>query len=68
MNLIRAKLVALVVVLAAVAVMVTLCMREPDEQLPDEGAAVEELGEGVQSVRLASPAGVPAGPSRSAGR
>lgn len=53
MNLIRAKLVALVVVLAAVAVMVTLCMREPDEQLPDEGAAVEELGEGVQSVRLA---------------
>ncbi len=53
MNLIRAKLIALVVVLAAVAVIVTLCMREPDEPLPDEGAAVEELGPGIQSVRLA---------------
>ncbi len=52
MNLMRAKLIALVVVLAAVAVVVTLCMKEPDERLPGEGAAVEELGEGVQSVRL----------------
>jgi hypothetical protein len=52
-NLWRAKLVALVVVLAAVAVIVTLCMREPDEQVTDEGVGVEELGDGVQSVRLA---------------
>ena len=53
MNLVRAKLIALVVVLAAVAVVVTLCMKGPDEQLSDDGVAVEELGDGVQSVRLA---------------
>ena len=52
MNLMRAKLVALVVILAAVAVVVTLCTRETDEQPSGEGAVVEELGEGVQSVRL----------------
>jgi spore germination protein GerM len=49
----RAKLIALVVVLAALAVIVTLCMKEPDDRSTDEGPAVEELGEGVQSVRLA---------------
>lgn len=48
-----AKVVALIAVLAAVAVVATLCMKEPERQLPDEGAAVEEIGEGVQSVRLA---------------
>ncbi|MCK4511473.1 hypothetical protein KAW64_07035, partial [bacterium] len=52
MSLVRAKLIALVVVLAAVAVLVTLCMKGPDEQFSDEGPAVEELGDGVQSVRL----------------
>ncbi len=52
MSLVRAKLIALVVVLAAVAVIVTLCMKGPDEQFSDEGTAVEELGDGVQSVRL----------------
>jgi germination protein M len=60
-NLVRAKLTALVVVLAAVTVIVTLCMKEPDQRIPDEGVAVEELGEGVQSVRLVFA-------SRSAGR
>jgi spore germination protein GerM len=49
----RARLIALVVVLAAVAVIVTLCTRQPEQEITDEGAGVEELGEGVQSVRLA---------------
>ena len=53
MNLMRARVIALVVVLLAVVVLLTLCMREPDAGPSDEGAAVEELGEGVQSVLLA---------------
>ena len=46
MNLMRAKLIALVVILAAIAVVVTLCMKEPDELPSSEGAVLEELGEG----------------------
>jgi germination protein M len=49
----RARVIVLVVVLLAVAVIVTLCVRRPDRGLPEEGASVEELGEGVQSVLLA---------------
>lgn len=53
MNLARIRLVAIVVVLAAVAVVVALCMKEPPAELPPEGMALEELGDGVQSVILA---------------
>jgi len=52
-NLMRARVIALVVVLLAVVVVLTLCMRKPESSPSDEGAAVEELGEGVQSVQLA---------------
>ncbi|MBN2565411.1 MAG: GerMN domain-containing protein [Candidatus Eisenbacteria bacterium] len=47
-----AKLIATCVVIAAIAVVIALIVREPSRQLPEEGAAVEELGEGVQSVLL----------------
>jgi germination protein M len=48
----RAKLIAICVVIAAAAVVVALFVREPPRELPEEGAAVEELWEGVQSVLL----------------
>lgn len=53
MSLTRARIIALCVVIAAVVVVVALCTRQPEEGLPTEGAAVEELGPGVQSVLLA---------------
>jgi hypothetical protein len=47
-----AKVVAICAVLAAAAVVITLVVREPEGEAPEEGAALEELGEGVQSVLL----------------
>lgn len=52
MTLIRAKLVALVVILAAIVVVVTLCMRDAQLGPVDDESVVEELGQGVQSVLL----------------
>jgi germination protein M len=51
-NLMRARIIALVVILLAVAVVATLCMRRPTEGVTDEGSSVEDVGEGVQSVLL----------------
>jgi spore germination protein GerM len=47
-----AKLIAVCVGIAAVAVIIALVVREPARELPEEGVVVEELGEGVQSVLL----------------
>ena len=53
MSLTRARLIAIVVVLAAVAVVVGLCTREGEPEPLNEGAGVEEIGPGVQTVLLA---------------
>lgn len=53
MQLTRVRLVALAVVIAVVAVVVTLCTREGPPELPTEGAVIDEIGDGVQSALLA---------------
>jgi len=49
----RARVIALAVALVAVVLVVAMCVRSPDKGPPEEGQAVEELGDGVQSVLLA---------------
>jgi germination protein M len=52
MSLKGSKLIAIAVVIAAIAVTLALKVRTPSSSPPDEGVAVEELGDGVQSVFL----------------
>ena len=52
MSLTRAKLIAIAVVVIAGAVVFALVFVGPSDEFPEEGAVLEELGEGVQSVVL----------------
>lgn len=52
MNLTRARIIAVCVVVAAIAVVVILSTRERSERLLVDEAAVEDIGAGVQSVVL----------------